>query len=1029
MLLFLTVFRVEVFSQDEDKDEKKLMRDASIYFEDGDYGQALPLYLDLYAKYPEDPLFNFCLGVSYLSLAPNVTAAISKERAIPHLEFADKSLNMVDINYFLGRAYHLTYRWDQAIEQYQSYIDSLALNEPYYLTPLLQKKEEFARIERYIEMCQNGKVLMKDTADIEFENMGPQVNSGYPDYAPAISADNEALIFTSRRPDPNGNSKMAEDYLHYENVYITYKVDGEWVEAIPISENINTKKHNASIGLSADAQTLFVYAKGDIYISELDGQQWSKPKKLGKAINTSSWETHITMTSAQNTIYFVSDRKGGFGGRDIYRAHLGKDGEWGDVENLGPTINTPYDEEAPFIHPDERHLYFGSDGHNSMGGFDIFYAKLNDGVWGKPVNMGHPINTPGDDIYFTVSSNGKSGYLSTIRDGGYGEKDVFIANMPDTGEVPLTVIRGLIRGTDNEPIGAEFIVTDKKTKEVVGRYKSNSVSGKYLLVFPPGREYDVVIVAEQYVPHAQHIEIPAQDRFYDLFQEIQLTPAVVEKSDGADSTVGQQIVVRNAFFDIDSVMAVADLGLESIEQKELAYSFFLGELEQSSDEEKEILAAKVASIEGVGEQLVSYEAIEEVHIASVASTENLEMHILGYDTVYTTSATTTTIADDESLALAGIEVEEVYFSTREEVEEATYKPEEYFATKGLADVLEEILKEEIVEEVVEEKDTEEIAEEVVEEKDTEEIAEEVVEEKDAKEIAEEVASGNSDNENGKTVTMQELDEELSDVVVKPDESGTGSETIKTSSSGSLIDKKYVLSNVYFDFNSSILNNSSREALNQLWATLNKASDLVVEISGHTCNMGEAVHNQILSTARASSVVNYLVKKGIPGKRLTAKGYGAAEPLASNDTKVGRKTNRRTELKIVDVYGKVVLPENLTGPATGKGDISKELAVGEATVCTGVTDREPIGAGVSFSIDRERLYYFSRVTAGEGVKGKVSHVWYYQGKKMAEISLDFTGPRWRTFSSKRIVSTWTGKWKVEVVSESGVVLKSTAFTIE
>ena len=200
LLTLFCALAIQSQGQSPDKDEKKIIKEAETFFEDGDYKSALPLYLELYNKYPKDPMYNFCLGVSYLNLAPNRGKQISKKRAIPHLEYANKTMSMIDNTYFLGRAYHINYQWEKAIAYYQQYIDSLAIYEPYYLTPLLQKKEEFARIERQIEMCRNGIVLMQDTADITFTNMGELVNSNYPDYAPAISADNEVLIFTSRRP-------------------------------------------------------------------------------------------------------------------------------------------------------------------------------------------------------------------------------------------------------------------------------------------------------------------------------------------------------------------------------------------------------------------------------------------------------------------------------------------------------------------------------------------------------------------------------------------------------------------------------------------------------------------------------------------------------------------------------------------------------------------------------------------------------------------------------------------------------------
>jgi outer membrane protein OmpA-like peptidoglycan-associated protein/tetratricopeptide (TPR) repeat protein len=975
LLLLLSVCSDEVFSQNGDKDEKKLDREAEEYFEDGDYNRALPLYLELYAAHPKNPMYNFCLGVTYLALSPNKTKNISKERAIPHLEFAKQTLQLIDTEYYLGLAYHLNYQWDKAVIQYQDYLDALAMYEPYYLTPLLQKKEEFRRIERQIEMCHSGKLLMQDTTDIIFENLGSKVNSSYPDYAPAISADNEVLIFTSRRPPLNGKGKMDEDYLYYEDIFITYKKNGQWVDAIPISQNINTKKHNASIGFSADAQTLFVYEDGDIYMSELDGEMWTIPVKLGKAINTPAWETHITMTSAQNTIYFVSDRKGGYGGRDIYKAHRMKDGSWGRVENLGPTVNTPYDEDAPFIHPDERHLYFSSNGHNSMGGFDVFYTKLQEGKWSNPVNMGYPINTPGDDIYFTVSSNGKTGYLSTIREEGLGGTDIFIATMPDTGQVALTVIRGLIKGMDNKALTADFVVTDKNTNELIGRYRSNSVSGKYLLTLPPGRDYNVVIIADEYVRHCESISIPKQDRFYDLFQEIQLTHVIRRESDETDSVIGQQVIVRNAFFDIDSVVAVADRALKAVDEKELAYSYFLGNLEKSSPEERKVLSDEVEPIIGVGTKVAEYKPTIHVHITETATNDDLERYILGYDTVYATSIATSTKIDADKLAQADLELEEAYYVSREMLESAEYNPEEYFTTKGLKEGVEELFKDDTTSE-----------------------------------------------ESGEALVMNEEETITDETSTESKESDMTEANVDITD---LTNKNSTLLIVYFGINSSILDKAPREALDKLYTLLSKDLNMVVGISGHTCNIGDAAYNVMLSNARAQSVMAYLVEKGIADKRLKAVGYGETKPITSNNTRKGRILNRRAELKLSDVTGKPIDAEI----SFAESGTNNNLAIAEAAICKSVKDRVPIEPGVSFSSSVKRLYFFTKVTSSDTKEGTITHIWYYKDKKMAEIPLSYKGPHWRTYSSKWIVASWTGAWRVEVVTEHGQVIKSTSFTVE
>jgi outer membrane protein OmpA-like peptidoglycan-associated protein/tetratricopeptide (TPR) repeat protein len=1024
-LLTLLAYSDQAIAQKGHKDEKKKIKEALEYFGDGDYQKAFPLYLDLHEIEPQNLMYNFALGVCYLALAPNKTDEIAKARAIPHLEFCKDTFELIDTDYYLGLAYQLNYQWDKAIRQYEDYLVALASYEPYYLTPLLQKKEEYKRIQRQIEMCNNGKLLMKDTSDIVFRNLGPKVNSSYPDYAPAISADDEVLIFTSRRPPVNGKAKMDEEYLYYEDIFMTYKKDGEWVDAISISQNINTKEHNASIGFSADAQTLFVYEDGDIYMSELDGEIWTVPIKLGKAINTAAWETHITMTAAQNKIYFVSDRKGGYGGRDIYMASLMKDGTWGRVENLGPTVNTPYDEEAPFIHPDERHLYFSSNGHNSMGGFDVFYTKLKEGEWSKPVNLGYPISTPGDDIYFTVSFNGKTGYLSTIREEGLGGKDVFVAEMPDTGEVALTVLRGLIKGRNNAPISANLIVTDKSTNELIGRYRSNSVSGKYLLTFPPGRTYNVVIEADEYVSHLETITIPEQDRFYDLFQEIQLTFVTRRLPEDGDSVIGQQIVVRNAFFDIDSVVSVSDRALKAVDEKELAYSYFLGELEKSGPEQRKELADKVEAISGVGTQVEEYEPSVQVHITETATEDDLDMHILGYDTVYVTSKVTYTRVEVEKLAMLDAKVEDPYYVSMETLESAEYNPEEYFATQGLKEGLEELFKDDTASKgpvdvlVLTEQDTiagtievtvEENVEVIVEETVVAEtvVAEASVEETTAVDEISEEATGQMGMTNETTAELEEPDETAADVnIIDSDNENS------------------TLLLVYFELSSSKLTSTSRKDLDKLIVVLQKKPSVVVAISGHTCNIGEAAYNVMLSKQRAQSVKAYLTNKGIAAKRLKAEGYGAAKPIASNDTNKGRELNRRTELQLSDAAGSPVAAEiSFAEPGT-----DNNLAISEASVCKDVKDRVPIEPGLSFSGSVKRLYYFTRVTSSDTTQGKIAHAWYYKDRKMDEIPLSYTGPHWRTYSAKRIEEAWTGEWRVEVVTEKGQVIKTTTFTIE
>ncbi|HIA12171.1 MAG TPA: hypothetical protein EYN69_08885 [Flavobacteriales bacterium] len=917
VLLFCILFNLSqlslVVAQVETR-EKKVLEQAEEHFYDGDFKAALPLYRSVYSSNPRDPLTNFALGVMYINLAPNITEDIKKVYAIPHLEFCRKEKYLVDVSYFLARVHHLTYQFEKAQFYYREYLDSLPMHALFYLMPIVSKEKQIRDVRRKIEMCNNGIVLIADTVLVEFANMGLKINSSFADYSSAISADNEVLIFTSRRPRESAEEKMTEDYSYYEDVYITYKKHGEWMEAMPISDNINTKKHDASIGLASDAQSLFTYFRGDIYMSRLEGMTWTVPKKLGKEINTSAWETHISINAAQNTIYFVSDRKGGYGGRDIYKAVLLATGEWGDVQNLGPMVNTVYDEEAPFIHPDDRHLYFSSKGHNSMGGFDIFYTVKTGDKWATPKNIGYPINTPGSDVFFTVSANGRSGYISTIREGGLGEKDIYVASMPDTGEVPLTVIRGMIKGDEGQPLAAKFAVKDVKTKELVGIYTSNSATGKYLLVFPPGHDYDLVVSAENFVPHREQILIPDQNRFYDLFQEIQLTSATgADAVTGRDTTLGQKIFVRNAFFDIDSAVSTVDEVLLQTDVKEIAYSAFLGKLENTED--RASISERLIKVEGIGNSIEAYAPTEQVHVTSPLLQSDLDLITVNYDTLYATSLTSDTRVDMSELTALGITVKENMFITAEQLDTTTIQPELYFSMKGYNEGLDEIAAD-TPGEGREDDSHISMADITDESKDLDEIA------------ADTPGEGREDDSH---ISMADITVASKDLELQDKSTDSSTEAVKTEPLAKgekladdfvedgkaelnkkkemdLVGKRLILRSVQFEVEQSVPKPGSNEQLKKVASALKVFKYLQVEITGHTCSLGEESYNQQLSERRAKAVVRRLIKYGVDESRITYQGHGETQPITTNETLKGRRENRRSELVFVGVSIEMDLKE-------------------------------------------------------------------------------------------------------------------------
>ncbi len=487
----------------------KKYTDADFHLLNKNYVMALPLYLDVLTSDPNNSNLNYKVGICYL----NSAMTDNKKKAIPYLEQAVKSINKnyeefsqtekkspPEAYFELAKAYHIEYKFDDAIKNFELYKAELGVKN----APV--NKE----IDRYIAICNNGKELFKRPQIITINNLGDSVNSEYPDYAPVISADESTIIFTTRRKGGT-TDELTDDNQYYEDIFISSKnKNGEWGRAKQIGSNINTPGHEASIGLSADGQQLFIYrstfdkndnGKGDIYKSDLNGDVWTVPQKLGSDINTpESWETSAALSADGQTLYFVSDRKGGIGGRDVYFCVKLPNGEWSKAQNIGAPINTEFDEDGPFIHPGGKELYFASQGHNSMGGFDIFFSqKMDDGngniKWSEPINMGYPINTTDDDVFFVTSTDGKRAYYSSFNDNGYGEKDIYQLSLVDQTEKALAVIRGYMKMFDGKPLpfDSKISVYNADTKELLGiETKPNTKSGKYLVVLPTNKKYTLV---------------------------------------------------------------------------------------------------------------------------------------------------------------------------------------------------------------------------------------------------------------------------------------------------------------------------------------------------------------------------------------------------------------------------------------------------------------------------------------------------------------------------------------------------------
>lgn len=437
ILLFLISYTVLA------QDLKSLLEKGDKLIAKKDYEGALKFFESAQNLAPDNAEANFKVGVCYLH-------SEKKSRAVPHLEKAFRTHPEVDadIDYHLGMAYQYDHQYGKAAHHYNQFKN---------------KNRKLAHIvDNKIAECIVGDSLSKHPAYVVLENLGGDVNSIHHDYSPLVSTDGSTLIFTSNRSTDEYKLKSG---TNYEDIYISKKQGDSWGIPQKISPNINVKYNDAAASLSHDGKTLFLYYEegaGDIYVSNLEGDEWTKPVPLNRNINTPLfWETSACISADGKKLYFTSNRPGGRGELDIYVSELDSKGNWGRAVNLGPTINTPGNEDSPFIHADGVTLYFSSDGHPTMGSNDIFWSQLKDGKWTKPVNMGFPINSIEYDGFFTMSEDKKTGYFSARRQDGLGNADLYKIRFVDP---PKAIQRDVIAATT--PVVAEPEVKKEEPKPI-----------------------------------------------------------------------------------------------------------------------------------------------------------------------------------------------------------------------------------------------------------------------------------------------------------------------------------------------------------------------------------------------------------------------------------------------------------------------------------------------------------------------------------------------------------------------------------
>ncbi|MEZ4722246.1 MAG: hypothetical protein R2813_10265 [Flavobacteriales bacterium] len=513
--------------------------EANLLTEDGYFGLSIPIWISLLTEQPDNANLNYKLGRCYLDLG------MERDRALPFLKNAAKDVRKiydpfasdfkgapVETYFYLGKAEHIATNLDSAEHYYQKFLDDAS--KKHYLRP---------DAEAGLRMCATARKLMADPVEAQIINIGSPINSPYAEYSPIVAFDENTLYFTSRRmrTDASNQGKTeASTGMFYEDMYVSFRsINGNWME--PELLNINVAdEHSSVVSMSPDGRKLYIYktynGDGNIYESDFVlGTGWSQPGLVGSNVNTTDNEFFATITSDEQRLYFVSDRKGGEGGKDIWYCQKLPNGEWGKAINAGKPINTAGDENAPYLHPDGKTMYFSSNGHESMGGYDVFVTRKDqNGNWTQPSNLGYPINSTDDDHSYVSTPSGTRAYYSSNKGvETMGSTDIYVieykSEEEEAADVDLStfaVLKGYVFPAPNEklPDNIDISITERESNALIGVAKPVERNGSFVFIIPSGREYTVTLKLGEATMYQENIDIPVGSKYQELQREIFLTP-------------------------------------------------------------------------------------------------------------------------------------------------------------------------------------------------------------------------------------------------------------------------------------------------------------------------------------------------------------------------------------------------------------------------------------------------------------------------------------------------------------------------
>jgi outer membrane protein OmpA-like peptidoglycan-associated protein/tetratricopeptide (TPR) repeat protein len=480
--------------------------------------------------------------------------------------------NFLEAYMLLGDVYRSTKDFEKAVEVYGRvadkdvskypealYFSGLSYFELVDYQKALARFKKFQRYEKeggraedagFLKACCEFSIhAMKNPVPFEPVNLGAGINTPNHEYINSVKSDELQLYFTRRQID-NGSRGGGEDFFYTDRSLVA----DPWKTAIKLKPPINTSGDEGALFITPDAQFLIFagcgrsggYGSCDIYAAKILGETVTEPVNLGPDINTAAWETQPSLSADGRTLYFVSNRAGGFGQSDIWMSRLQDNGVWSDPKNLGETINTRGSEMAPYVHPDGQTMYFSSDGQVGLGGMDLFISKLDtSGSWSEPVNLGYPINSSGDEINIIVNAWGDKAYISSNMHEGFGGYDIFEFELPLVSRpVASTFMKGKVRDKETgRPLEAYFSLMDVNNGKEIVRSFSDVSTGEFLVCIPTNNEYALNVSAEGYLFYSENFSLEGLASEVEPFLlDLEMNPI----------RPGETMILRNIFFETDT---------------------------------------------------------------------------------------------------------------------------------------------------------------------------------------------------------------------------------------------------------------------------------------------------------------------------------------------------------------------------------------------------------------------------------------------------------------------------------------------